>query len=613
MDVVGLLFEELGQRPEHCPIATSEIGAHRVLRGVAVTTISPADRRATHAPLDLYDAVVAARPESLVARAQSALSEARWDDARAAFAEALEGEASGVAMFGLSEALWWLGELGESVAWRERAFGQLREEGDVLQAALAALYTSLDYRKQFGDAAAASGWLAQATRLIDQHDLEPLRGWLSFATSFSSDDPVVAESMARDAQRSGAAAGDRDLELCALAQVGASLVAQGHVGEGVRCLDESMAVALARDGAPDTVVFTSCMMMTSCVNCADFARVVQWVRRTIVFTERFGCPFLFAECRIHYGGVLAATGDWPSAERELQGGLEMTRLAVPSLHRLAVANLAALRLDQGRVEETERLIDGHHEFRELAAVLARVHLWHGQPANAIGLLRRHIASGAGQRLERSRLEELLGEAELALGEVDTARRRAAALVAEGDELSCDLISARGHRLAGRVATAAGEIDHARRSLDAALVAFARLEMVVEAVRTRVALASALEDVEPEVAAAEARAALTRADRLGATPIADEAAALLRRLGVAVARGVPGDGSALSRREAQVLELLGEGLSNPEIAARLHLSRKTVEHHVAHVLTKLGARNRSEAAAEAARRSARQQTDPTTAS
>ena len=512
-------------------------------------------------------------------------------------------------MFGLSEALWWLGELGESVAWRERAFTQLRDEGDVVQAALAALYTSLDYRKQFGDAAAASGWLAQTTRLVDEHGLEPLRGWLLFAMSFNADDPTVAEHLARDAQRAGSAAGDRDLELCALAQVGASLVAQGRVADGVRCLDEAMAVSLALDGAPDTVVFTSCMMMTSCANCADFARVVQWVRRTIAFTERFGCPFLFAECRIHYGGVLAATGDWPSAERELLAGLEMTELAVPSLHRLAIANLAALRLGQGRVEDAERLLEGHTESAEIAPVLARVHLWHGRPAAARAVLRRRPATGAGEWLERSRIDELLGEAELALGEVDAAGRRAAAMVAKGGELTCHLIGARGHRLAGRVAMAAGEFDVARGSLDAALVAFVRLEMVVEAGCTRLLLASALETSEPEVAAAEASAVLAGADRLGAAPIADEAAALLRRLGVRVSRGAPGDGSALSRRETQVLQLLGEGLSNPEIAARLHLSRKTVEHHVAHVLTKLGARNRSEAAAEAMRRSADPWTGP----
>ena len=57
---------------------------------------------------------------------------------------------------------------------------------------------------------------------------------------------------------------------------------------------------------------------------------------------------------------------------------------------------------------------------------------------------------------------------------------------------------------------------------------------------------------------------------------------------------------MSKREGEVLELIGLGLTNPEISDRLYISRKTVEHHVGNVLAKLGLRSRAEAAAHAAR-------------
>ena len=100
--------------------------------------------------------------------------------------------------------------------------------------------------------------------------------------------------------------------------------------------------------------------------------------------------------------------------------------------------------------------------------------------------------------------------------------------------------------------------------------------------------------------AEARAALAVFEKLEAARYVDAASAVLRELGQKVAPP-RSSGQVLTKREADVLQLLGEGLSNPEIAERLFISRKTVEHHVGNLLLKLGLRNRAEATAYAVRR------------
>jgi DNA-binding NarL/FixJ family response regulator len=151
---------------------------------------------------------------------------------------------------------------------------------------------------------------------------------------------------------------------------------------------------------------------------------------------------------------------------------------------------------------------------------------------------------------------------------------------------------------GRVCLAAGTGDP-QACLREALAGFARAQMPIEVAHSRLELANALLTERPEVAMAEARAALEVFDRLQAARHADAAGAVLRTLGVrgtAARRG----GGLLTKREAEVLDLLGHGLSNPEISDRLYISRKTVEHHVGNVLSKLGLRSRAEAAAYATR-------------
>ena len=175
-----------------------------------------------------------------------------------------------------------------------------------------------------------------------------------------------------------------------------------------------------------------------------------------------------------------------------------------------------------------------------------------------------------------------------------AEDRARALVALGAAGRCDLIIAHGERLLGH-ALAGADAPAAARHLETALAAFTRAGIPYRAARTRLLLARTLAGSDRAVAGAEARAALTVFEDLGASRDADAAAALLRDLGVKAARTGPRNIGRLTRREQEVLALLGEGLSNPEIAGRLFVSRKTVEHHVARILSKLGLRGRAEAA------------------
>jgi ATP/maltotriose-dependent transcriptional regulator MalT len=100
-------------------------------------------------------------------------------------------------------------------------------------------------------------------------------------------------------------------------------------------------------------------------------------------------------------------------------------------------------------------------------------------------------------------------------------------------------------------------------------------------------------------------ALTIFDTLNAKPAGNLVRSRLRDLGVeSIPRGptrtTASNPAGLTNRQLEVLELLTDGLSNGEIAEKLFLSKKTVEHHVAAIYSKLGVGNRSKAIAEAAR-------------
>jgi DNA-binding CsgD family transcriptional regulator len=98
-------------------------------------------------------------------------------------------------------------------------------------------------------------------------------------------------------------------------------------------------------------------------------------------------------------------------------------------------------------------------------------------------------------------------------------------------------------------------------------------------------------------------ALSIARRLGAQPLAGRVQRRMRALGLRVRRGpqraTRSNAAGLTERELEVLQLVGEGLTNAEIADRLTLSPRTAERHVSAVLAKLGVRDRRQAVRRAA--------------
>jgi DNA-binding CsgD family transcriptional regulator/tetratricopeptide (TPR) repeat protein len=103
------------------------------------------------------------------------------------------------------------------------------------------------------------------------------------------------------------------------------------------------------------------------------------------------------------------------------------------------------------------------------------------------------------------------------------------------------------------------------------------------------------------AEADQRRALTVLDQLGAAPAAQALRRQMRMRGVQrITRGsrlsTRGHPLGLTRREAEILGLLGNGLRSSLIAKRLFISPRTVEHHIAAILAKLGVSSRAEAVA-----------------
>jgi LuxR family transcriptional regulator, maltose regulon positive regulatory protein len=536
-----------------------------------------------------------------VERGRDALSRGRWEEARAAFGEALERSDSAEAWEGLSWAASWLEDGAGAIDAREHAYRLYKESGDVRGAARTAIWLGDVYIDFRGEEAIAQGWFARSERILEDLEPSPEHGWLAAmqaAFALDSGDTATARHLGSQARELGRAWRVTDLEMVGLATEGLALVSEGAVDEGMRCRDEATAAALGGEFEElQPACLTCCYLIYACERVRDFDRAGQWCKKVEEFTQRMRIQFVNGVCRAHYAAVLTWHGDWAQAEEVLvEAGRDLASTR-PFWVPEATVRLADLRRRQGRFDEAGQLFS-EVEWHPLAVLgLAELALDLGRVDEAVPLAERMLRQlPLENRTQRAAALELLVRAQAAKGEAEAAQIHLTELREIVDAVSTEPLRAAVRFCEGVTAGAVGDHDAARASFEDAVALFRASRAPFEAARARLELAGCLaEQGESDAAVREAGAAAEALEQLGAQGEAARARELVAGLA-----GAERPGGPLSPREVEVLRLVSDGLTDKEIAAALVLSQHTVHRHVSNIYAKLGCSTRAAAVAKAGR-------------
>ena len=481
----------------------------------------------------------------------------------------------------------------------EAAFAAYRDTGDLLSAARSARTVGWFRGWVFGEWAVYQGWTGQASVLMEQSSDARAEGWIRYEQARRGTDLAAQRRLYLEAIDVARSTGDADLECDATASLGMMLVFTGLVEEGMVHLDRALA-AICGGGVHELPVIESCLcgLLNACERTHDVDRAQQWLAAADGLIRRGNLLAVAGYCRAHYAGILINAGRWDDAESELRTAIDLLEERV-AMRESAECRLAELRVRQGRTEEAMALLRGLEHHEDAALPLVRLRLARNEPAVALELVDRLLANRALPDYGEAPLRALAVECLVRLDRIDDAKDHSARLTELAEGQASVAVRAMAAEARASLCIATGDGD-ARACRHEAISLFGAARMPVEVATARLRLAQLLATDRPEVAMAEASAAIEVFDRVGAVSRADEAAALLRSLD-APARTGPKRNAGLTKREEEVLVLVGHGLTNTEIGTRLYISPKTVEHHVSRLLAKLGLRSRTEAAAFAARR------------
>jgi DNA-binding NarL/FixJ family response regulator len=312
------------------------------------------------------------------------------------------------------------------------------------------------------------------------------------------------------------------------------------------------------------------------------------------------------------GGGWRQRGRLIEAGELLDGGIEAARL-LGNTHALvwSLSGRSSAALRMGDVElalataqesvDLGRYAGENFHSAEAAADLAAALLETGEPERAVELL---LGSAGGKGLvliagsPRARFLEVLTRCWLALDRRSQAERAAACAQATAAAVQLPLAAAWADRAAAAVALHAGDPAHAAERGLASAAAADQAGAPIEAALSQIAAGRALARAgQAEHAVTELQRAAAQLDACGARHYRDEAEKELGKLGHRTHRrtrpGKPGAAGieSLTERELQVARLVADRKTNPQIAAELFLSQKTVETHLRNIFRKVDVSSR----------------------
>jgi DNA-binding NarL/FixJ family response regulator len=356
-------------------------------------------------------------------------------------------------------------------------------------------------------------------------------------------------------------------------------------------LDEAMVAVVSGELSPIVAGTVYCSLIEACEEIAEWRRASEWTDALTRWCDRqHGMMTFTGQCLTHRAHVLRLRGAFQaaadaahSAWERFAGGAD-ERLSGGALYESGEVH--RLRGDLVRAEEAYRRAgDQGHDPQPGFALLR---LAQGRTDVAAASMRRLDAEWTSP-IARTRLLPAYVEVMLAAGDVAAAGRAATELAELAGTYRTVALRADADGAQGAVLLADGDIEAALVSLRRAAEGWRSLDAPYEAARTRVLIARACRALgDADTAALELDAALRMLTELGAS--VDH-----------VDRPVTPTSNmdhGLTSREFEVLRLVATGMTNQAIADELHLAVKTVDRHVANILTKLGVRTRTAATAYA---------------